>query len=40
MRVGDIRILYQIIDAEKLVLIGMVSRRNETTYKDWKQYFK
>jgi len=40
LRVGDIRILYQIFDAEKLVLIGTVSRRNEKTYKDWKQYFK
>ncbi|MDK2882753.1 MAG: mRNA interferase RelE/StbE [Bacillota bacterium] len=40
LRVGDIRILYQIFDAEKLVLIGAVSRRNEKTYKDWKEYFK
>lgn len=40
LRVGDIRILYQIFDDEKLILIGTVSRRNEKTYKDWKKHFK
>ncbi|MCL6447642.1 MAG: type II toxin-antitoxin system RelE/ParE family toxin [Armatimonadetes bacterium] len=40
LRVGNIRILYQILDAERTVLIGAVDRRDEKTYKDWKRYFK
>lgn len=40
LRIGDLRIPYQIFDAEKVVLIGTVSRRSEMTYKDWRQYFK
>ncbi|WP_169719334.1 type II toxin-antitoxin system RelE/ParE family toxin [Desulfovirgula thermocuniculi] len=40
LRVGDLRILYQTFDAEKLILVGAVSRRSERTYKDWKQYLK
>ncbi|AEG15633.1 mRNA interferase RelE/StbE [Desulfofundulus australicus DSM 11792] len=40
LRVGNIRILYQILDAERTVLIGAISRRDERTYKDWKKCFK
>ncbi len=40
LRVGNIRILYQILDTEKTVLIGTIDKRDERTYKDWKKYFK
>lgn len=40
LRAGDIRILCQILDAERKILIGAIVRRDEKTYKDWKKYFK
>ncbi|BCV20310.1 type II toxin-antitoxin system RelE family toxin [Moorella sp. Hama-1] len=40
LKIGNIRILYQLIEEENLILVGAVLRRNEKTYKDWKRYFK
>jgi mRNA interferase RelE/StbE len=33
IRVGNYRILYEVYDSEKLVVISHVLRRNETTYR-------
>lgn len=40
VRVGSIRVLYQVLDGEKTVLIGAVDRPHEGTYKDRKRYFE
>lgn len=32
IRVGDYRIIYSIVDADKVILISKVARRTETTY--------
>ncbi|MBN1875790.1 MAG: type II toxin-antitoxin system RelE/ParE family toxin [Anaerolineae bacterium] len=34
LRVGNYRIIYKVFDAESLILIGRISRRNEKTYRD------
>lgn len=39
-KVGGIRIIYQILDEEKLILVGAVVRRSERTYKNWQRLFK
>ena len=40
LKVGTVRIIYQIFDEEKLVLVGAVVKRNERTYKDWRRLFR
>ena len=40
LRTGDIRIIYQLIKEEDLILVGAILKRNEKTYKDWKRYFR
>jgi mRNA interferase RelE/StbE len=39
VRVGDIRIIYQVTDSLKLVEVGAVRRRSEKTYKDISDLF-
>lgn len=34
IRIGDYRIIYSIVEAENVIVIGKISRRSETTYKD------
>ena len=33
IRVGDYRVVYEVYDAERLVILLQVSRRNEATYR-------
>ncbi|MBS3887431.1 MAG: type II toxin-antitoxin system RelE/ParE family toxin [Firmicutes bacterium] len=40
IRTGSIRVIYQLIKEEDLILVGAVLKRNENTYKDWKRYFR
>lgn len=40
LRVGNYRVIYQVLDDECLVLIGRVCRRSERTYRKWRQLFE
>jgi len=40
MRIGNYRVIYQVLDDEHLILIGRVVRRSERTYRDWQQPFE
>lgn len=40
MRVGNCRVIYQVLDDEHLILIGRVVRRSERTYRDWRKLFE
>lgn len=40
VRAGNVRILYQIFDAERTILVGAVVRRDEKTYREWRKYFR
>jgi mRNA interferase RelE/StbE len=40
MRVGNYRVIYQVLDDEHLILVGRVARRSERTYRDWQQLFE
>ena len=40
LRVGNYRVIYQVLDDERLVLIGQVCRRSERTYRKWRQLFE
>ena len=39
IRVGNYRVIYKIVEDEKLVLIGRVARRNEGTYRGLRDLF-
>jgi mRNA interferase RelE/StbE len=39
LRIGDYRIIYKILEAEKVILIGRVVRRSESTYRDFTLLF-
>jgi mRNA interferase RelE/StbE len=40
LRVGQYRVIYKVLDDERLVLIGRVTRRGEATYRDVGQLFR
>jgi mRNA interferase RelE/StbE len=40
LRVGQYRVIYKVLDDERLVLIGRVTRRGEATYRDVSQLFR
>ena len=40
IRVGNYRVIYKVFEDEKLVLIGRIARRNETTYKGLRDLFR
>jgi mRNA interferase RelE/StbE len=40
LRVGNYRVIYQILDDERLVIIGRIARRSERTYRRWRQLFE
>ncbi|MCR4420249.1 MAG: type II toxin-antitoxin system RelE/ParE family toxin [Clostridia bacterium] len=40
IRVGPMRILYQVLDEERLILVGAIVRRSEATYRRWRSLFK
>ncbi len=35
VRVGDYRVIYAVLDDERVVIIARVARRNESTYQGW-----
>ena len=39
LRVGRYRVIYKILDKEKIILIGKVARRTERTYRDLEELF-
>ena len=40
LRVGNYRVIYQVLDDEHLVLIGRVMRRSECTCRKWRHLFE
>lgn len=40
IRVGNYRIIYKVFEEEKLVLIGRIARRSESTYKGLRELFR
>jgi mRNA interferase RelE/StbE len=40
LRVGDYRVIYKVLDAEGVVLIGRVARRAESTYRGLRRLFE
>ncbi|MFQ6102523.1 MAG: type II toxin-antitoxin system RelE/ParE family toxin [Anaerolineae bacterium] len=40
LRVGNYRVIYRVLDDERLVVIGRVCRRSERTYRQWRQLFE
>jgi mRNA interferase RelE/StbE len=40
LRVGDYRVIYNVFDAEGVILIGRVARRSERTYRGWQRLFE
>ena len=39
IRVGDYRVLYQVDDDNRTILVGKVAHRNEATYRDLRRLF-
>ena len=39
MRVGDYRVVYQVDDENRTILIGKVEHRDEATYRDVRRLF-
>ena len=40
IRVGDYRLIYKVLDEERIVLIGRIVRRSESTYRDLRRLFE
>ena len=40
LRVGNYRVIYRVLDEERLVIVGRVCRRSERTYRQWRQLFE
>ena len=40
LRVGNYRVIYRVLDDERLIIIGRVVRRSERTYRKWRQLFE
>ena len=40
LRVGNYRVIYRVLDDERLVIVGRVCRRSERTYRQWRQLFE
>jgi mRNA interferase RelE/StbE len=40
LRVGDYRVIYKVLDEERIILIGRIVRRSESTYRDLRWLFK
>ncbi|MFB0534812.1 MAG: type II toxin-antitoxin system RelE/ParE family toxin [Anaerolineae bacterium] len=40
LRVGDYRVIYKVLDEERIVLIGRIVRRSESTYRDLRRLFE
>lgn len=39
LRIGNYRVIYKVLEAEKVILIGRVVRRSESTYRDLRRSF-
>ena len=40
LRVGDYRVIYKVLDEERIILIGRIVRRSEGTYRDLRRLFE
>ena len=40
LRVGNYRVIYKVLDEERIVLIGRLVRRSESTYRDLRRLFE
>jgi mRNA interferase RelE/StbE len=40
LRVDDYRVLYKVLDEERIILIGRIVRRSESTYRDLRRLFE
>ena len=40
LRVGDYRVIYKVLDEERIILIGRIVRRSESTYRDLRRLFE
>jgi mRNA interferase RelE/StbE len=40
LRVGDYPVIYKVLDEERIILIGRVVRRSESTYRDLRRLFE
>jgi len=40
LRVGDYRVIYKVLDEERIILIGRIVRRSESTYQDLYRLFE
>jgi len=40
LRVGDYRVVYKVLDEERIILIGWIARRSESAYRDLRRLFE
>jgi mRNA interferase RelE/StbE len=40
LRVGDHRVIYKVLDEERIILIGQLVRRSESLYRDLRRLFE
>jgi mRNA interferase RelE/StbE len=40
LRVGDYRVIYRVLDEERIILIGRIVRRSESTYRNLRRLFE
>ena len=40
LRVDDYRVIYKVLDEERIILIGRIVRRSESTYRDLRRLFE
>jgi len=40
LRVDDYRVTYKVLDEERIILIGRIARRSESTYRDLRRLFE
>jgi mRNA interferase RelE/StbE len=40
LRVGDYRVIYKVLEEERIILIGRLVRRSESTYRDLRRLFE
>ena len=40
LRVGDYRVIYKVLEEERIILIGRIVRRSESTYRNLRRLFE
>jgi mRNA interferase RelE/StbE len=40
LRVGDYRVIYKVLYEERIILVGRIVRRSESTYRDLRRLFE